>query len=69
MAGVTAMETRLAGVTFSVVELLTEPDVAVTPVLPTATAVAIPCALTVAMLVLAVLHVTLEVRSCVLPSV
>ena len=68
IAGVTAIDTRVAGVTFKVVEPLTAPEVAVTDVLPTATAVATPWLVTVAINVLAVFHVAVCVRSCVLPS-
>jgi len=68
MAGVTAMETRTAGVTVRVVEPAIDPEVAVTPVLPGATLVTRPCALTVAMLPSAVLQVAELVRSRVLPS-
>ncbi len=50
IAGVTAIETKAADVTFSVVEPVTDPDVAVAAVLPTATLVASPWAFTVAML-------------------
>src|SRR5438132_1440725 len=50
IAGVTAIETKAADVTFSVVEPVTDPDVAVAVVLPTATLVASPWAFTVAML-------------------
>ena len=42
IAGVTAIETNTAGVTFSVVELVIEPEVDVTLVLPTVTLVASP---------------------------
>ena len=42
MAGVTAMETRTAGVIVRVVEPVIELEVAVTVVLPTATPVAMP---------------------------
>ena len=42
IAGVTAIETSVAGVTVRVVEPLTDPTVAVTLVLPTATAPATP---------------------------
>ena len=63
LAGVTAIRKRkVAGVTFTVVERLTVPLVAVTVVLPNATPAAKPCAFTVATPALAVLHVTLPVR-------
>ena len=42
IAGVTAMETRTAGVTVRVVEPLIEPDVAVTLALPNPTLLATP---------------------------
>jgi len=67
-AGVTAIETNVAGLTVRLVEPLTVPDVAVTEVLPTAEPEAIPRLLTVAMLALAVVHVTDVVRTSVLPS-
>ena len=47
-AGVTAMETRAAAVTVKPVEPLIEPEVALIVVVPAATAVARPPALTVA---------------------
>ena len=50
IAGVAAIETKAADVTFSVVEPVTDPDIAVAVVLPTATLVASPWAFTVAML-------------------
>jgi hypothetical protein len=68
IAGVTAIETSVAVVTVTVVEPPTEPAVAVTLVLPTATLLATPCALTVAVLEFALLHVAVAVRSRVLPS-
>jgi len=48
--GVTAIETKAADVTVSVVEPVRDPDVAVAAVLPTATLVVSPWAFTVAML-------------------
>ena len=68
MAGVTAIETRTAGVTLRVVEPTIDPEVAVTLVLPSATLVASPCPLTVAMVPFAVPQVVVLVRSRVLPS-
>jgi hypothetical protein len=61
-AGVTAIETKVAGVTFRLVEPLMAPLAAVTVVLPIATPVAKPCAFTVATPALAVLHVTVPVK-------
>ena len=69
IAGVTAMETRTAGVTVRVVEPVIEPEVAVTLVLPNPTLLATPCELTVAMPEFVVLQVAEVVRSNVLPSV
>jgi hypothetical protein len=68
-AGVTAIETNSAAVTFSVVAPATAPDVAVTLVLPTATLCAIPAASTSATLLSAMPQATLAVTSIVLPSV
>jgi hypothetical protein len=68
MAGVTAIETSTAGVIVRLVEPVTDPDVALTVVLPSATAVASPCALIVATVLSAVLQVEEVVRSRVLPS-
>jgi hypothetical protein len=68
IAGVTAIETNTAGVTVSVVEPVIEPRLAVTVVLPTATAAATPCPFTVAIAPSAVLHATWLVRFSVLPS-
>jgi hypothetical protein len=68
IAGVTAIETKIAGVTVSVLEPLIAPEVAAMLVLPTATLVASPCALTLAMVESAVLQVTAFVRFRVLPS-
>ena len=69
IAGVMAIETSVAGFTVSVVAPEIDPKVAVTLVLPTATLVASPCALTVAMAEFAVLQETEVVMSSVLPSV
>ncbi len=68
-AGVTAMDTRVAAVTVSVVVPLTLPDVALMVEVPVATAVASPPAVMVATLVVAELHVAVLVRSCWLESV
>ena len=69
IAGVTTSETNAAGETVIEVEPLMVPDVAVTEVLPTCEAVAFPLVSTEAMEESAVLHVTVVVRSWVLPSV
>jgi hypothetical protein len=69
MAGVTAIETIVAGVMFSAVEPVMDSELAVTVVLPTATLLANPPALTVATPELVEFHVTVLVRSSVLPSV
>jgi hypothetical protein len=72
MVGVTAMETRIAGVTVRVVEPEMPPDVAVTVDVPTATVVALPL-VAAALLMVATdvtdeLQVTKVVRSCVVLS-
>lgn len=73
MAGVTAMESNSAGVTVRSVAPETEPEVAVTVVVPIPVLVARPLLprllLTTATAVFAELQVTEVVRSCVLPSV
>ena len=69
IAGVTAMETRTAGVTVRVVEPVIEPEAALTLVLPNATLLATPCELTVAMPEFVVFQAAEFVRSKVLPSV
>lgn len=73
LPGVTASALRAAGVTVSVVEPVTEPEVAETIVCPVATLVAKPLAdgelLTVATVVTLEFHVTVPVISCVVPSV
>ena len=69
IAGVTAIETRVAGVTEILVEPEMAPEVAVTVVLPTAIADAEPWAFTVATVVSAIDQLTELVRSRVLPSV
>lgn len=68
IAGVTAIETSMAGVTVRVVDPEINPELAVTLVLPRAILVASPCPLTVAMVPSAVLQVAKLVRSSVLPS-
>ncbi len=65
LAGVTAIDTKVAAVTVSAVEPLIEPEVAVIVVLPCATLVANPAALIVATLVVPELHVTVPVKFCV----
>ncbi len=67
-AGVTAMDTRAAAVTVSVVVPFTLPDVALMVEVPVATAVARPPAVMVATLLVAELHVAVLVRSCWLES-
>ena len=69
IAGVTAMDTSVAGVTVKVVDPEIDPEAAVTVVLATDFAVATPWLLTVATAEFAVLQTTDVVRSCVLPSV
>ncbi len=68
LTGVTARETRLACPTFSVVELLTEPEVAVMVAAPTPAPLANPVTAMVATAVEEELQLTELVRSCVLPS-
>ena len=69
IAGVIAIETRVAGFTVSAVVPETDPKVAVPVVPPTATLEASPCALTVATAEFVVVHVTEVVMSSVPPSV
>ncbi len=69
MAGVIAIDTSAAGVTVSDVDPVTEPEAAEIVVEPIATLVALPPAEIVATPVFEELHVEVEVRSCVLPSV
>jgi hypothetical protein len=64
-AGVTAIDTRVAFVTVSVVEPTTLPLVALIVDVPAFTAVARPAALIVATVVVPDAHVTLPVRFCV----
>jgi hypothetical protein len=68
-AGVTAMETSVAGVTVSVVLPVKLPDVAEIVVVPTARVEARPLAAMVAVVVLDDAQVAVEVRFCVEPSV
>jgi hypothetical protein len=68
IAGVTAIDTRVAGVTVRFVDPTMEADVAETVVVPTATLEATPLLLTVATAELPVLQVTELVKSWVLPS-
>lgn len=68
IAGVTAIESRTAGVTVRVVEPEMVPDVAVTLVLPSATLLTSPCAFAMAMVGSAVLQAAELVRTRVLPS-
>ena len=72
-AGVTAIDSKIAAVTLSVVLLIMDPEVAVICAEPVPTVVANPIEL-VALLIVAIvsafeLHCTNLVKSCVLPSV
>jgi hypothetical protein len=67
-AGLIAMETRVAAVTVSTVEPLTEPAVAATVVWPRPTPLATPPPEMVATVGALELQVTAVVKSCVLPS-
>ena len=67
-AGVTAMDCSVAAVTVSNVDPTTDPEVALMVLVPTATAVASPVVLTVAVAVVPEAHVTEAVRFCVLLS-
>ena len=69
IAGVTEIETSVAGVTVRVVEPAITPRVAVTLVLPAETADATPTLFTVATAEFAVVQEAELVTSCVLPSV
>jgi hypothetical protein len=66
--GETAIETKAAAVTVRLVEPTIEPEVALMVVVPTLALVAPPVALMVATLTVAEAHVTVLVRSWVLPS-
>lgn len=63
------IDTTVAGVTVSTVELLNSPTVAVTVAVPTPTLLANPAALVVAVETVSDDHVAVLVRSCVPPSV
>lgn len=67
-AGVTAIETMVAGVTVRLLEPLIAPDVALMLALPTARALTSPLLVTVAVVAKEELQVAVLVRSCVLPS-
>ena len=69
VGGFIAIETSAAAVTVSTVELLTEPEVAVIVAVPSATLVASPMLLIVAVAGVSEDHVAVLVRFCVLPSV
>jgi hypothetical protein len=68
LTGVTAIDCRVAAATVRVVEPVTTPDVAVIVEVPTATPVAKPAAVIVAVAGVAELQVTLPVKFCVLLS-
>jgi hypothetical protein len=68
LTGVTANETRTAGLTVRVAEAVMEPEVAVIVAVPTPTPVANPPFTMVATEVNDELQVTEPVRSCELPS-
>jgi hypothetical protein len=68
LAGFTAIDCRVAGVTVSTVEPKTDPEVALIELVPTASAVANPPVLMVAVDVVPDAHVTDDVRFCVLVS-
>jgi len=63
------METNCAGETVTVVVPVAEPKLAEIVASPTSTPVTTPLAETIAMLVIEDNHVTVDVRTCVLPSV
>ncbi len=67
-AGVTAMESMVAGVTVRLLEPLMDPELAVIVAFPTAVAMTSPVAETVAVAVGEEFHIAVLVRSCVLPS-
>jgi hypothetical protein len=67
-AGVTAIDCSVAAVTVSNVDPTNDPDVALMVVVPTASAVANPPAVMVAVAVVPEAHVTEAVRFCVLLS-
>lgn len=68
LAGVTAIDTIVAGVTVRLLEPLIAPDVALMLVFPTATAVTSPVVDTVAVADEEELQLAVFVRSCILPS-
>ena len=68
-AGVRAIDVKVAGVTVSVVDPLTEPSWAVMVVEPVLEVEARPVAEMVATVVLEEVQVTVAVRFCVVPSV
>ena len=68
LAGVTAIDCNVAAVTVSTVEPTTDPDVALTVLVPTATAVANPPAVMLAVATVPVAHITVVVRFAVLLS-
>jgi hypothetical protein len=67
-AGVTAIDCNVAAVTVRTVEPLIAPDVALIVEVPTPAPLATPAALIVAVVVVPELHVTLDVRFWVVPS-
>jgi hypothetical protein len=67
LAGVTASETRVGGLTVSTADPLMEPEVAVIVAMPTATALATPAALIVATLAAEEDQATEVVRLDVVP--
>src|ERR1700733_2890522 len=68
LAGVTAIDTNIGGVTVSVVEPLIEPELACIVVLPAPTPVASPPLVIVATVVLLEVQLTELVRFCWVPS-
>jgi hypothetical protein len=69
IAGVIAMETNCAGETVTVVAPVMEPPLAEIVASPSSTPVTAPLAETIATLSMDDNHVTVDVRTCVLPSV
>jgi len=67
-AGVTTIESKVAGFTVSVVEPVIPPDAALIVVVPVATLAARPLLLIVTTFVADESQVTVPVRFCVLPS-
>jgi hypothetical protein len=68
LAGVTAIDCRVAAATVSTVDPTIDPEVALIELVPTASAVASPPVLMVAVDVVPDAHVTDDVRFCVLES-